>query len=115
MGIYLVVMEVIDFIKYVKIYPDLMDMNVIGILNGLTWIVSAFLLWHKKKAVVVATNIYLLLTSLALIPLFMIGAASAHTDMSKFEKVFPWVGVFLSLLCIIFVLIRKPLSRQAPE
>ena len=32
-----------------------------------------------------------------------------------FEKVFPWVGVALSFLCILCALIGKPQKQQAPE
>ena len=100
-GIYLVVMEVIEFFKIVGRYPSLMDVTVVGFFVGLTWIASAFLQWHKKNAVRIVTNIYLLLISLLLVPIFMVGAASAHSEMSMFQKVFPWFGVILSILCIV--------------
>ena len=59
LGVYLVIIEVIDFIRNVRTYPDLMDMVVIFFLGGVTFIISAILQWHKKKAVRIAANIYL--------------------------------------------------------
>ena len=89
-------------------YPDLMDMNALFFLIGLTFVGSAILQWNKRTIIKIATNIYLILISLVMIPIVMIGAASAHTSTSLFAKVFPWVGVALSLLCILCALIGKP-------
>ena len=92
-----------------------MDMNALFFLIGLTLVGSAILQWNNRKTVKIATNIYLILISLGMIPISIIGASSAHTSTSLFEKVFPWVGVALSLLCILCALIGKPQEQQAPE
>ena len=83
-------------------------MNALFFLIVLTFVGSDILQWNKRKIIKIATNIYLILISLVMIPIFMIGAASAHTSTSLFAKVFPWVGIALSLLCILCALIGKP-------
>lgn len=108
LGFYVAIYELIDFFVNVWAYPDLMDINALLFLIGLTFVGSAILQWNKRKIIKIATNIYLILISLVMIPIFMIGAASAHTSTSLFAKVFPWVGVALSLLCILCALIGKP-------
>ena len=114
-GLYVAIYELIDFFVYVWTYPDLMDMNALFFLIGLTLVGSAILQWNNRKTVKITTNIYLILISLGMIPISILGAASAHTSMSLFEKVFPWVGVALSFLCILCALIGKPQKQQAPE
>ena len=108
LGFYVAIYELIDFFVNVWTYPDLMDMTALFFLIGLTLVGSAILQWNKRKNIKIATNIYLILISLGMIPISILGAASAHTSMSLFEKVFPWVGVALSLLCILCALIEKP-------
>lgn len=115
LGLYVAIYELIDFFVNVWTYPDLMDMNALFFLLGLTLVGSAILQWNKSKMVKIATNVYLILISLVMIPISIIGAASAHTSTSLFEKVFPWVGVALSLLCFLCALIGKPQKQQAPE
>lgn len=88
-GLYVAIYELIDFFVYVWTYPDLMDMNALFFLIGLTLVGSAILQWNNRKTVKIATNIYLILISLGMIPISILGAASAHTSMSLFEKVFP--------------------------
>ena len=108
LGFYVAIYELIDFFVNVWTYPDLMDMTALFFLIGLTLVGSAILQWNKRKNIKIATNIYLILISLGMIPISILGAASAHTSMSLFEKVFPWVGVALSFLCILCALIEKP-------
>ena len=115
LGFYVAIYELIDFFVNVWTYPDLMDMTALFFLIGLTLVGSAILQWNKRKNIKIATNIYLILISLGMIPISILGAASAHTSMSLFEKVFPWVGVALSFLCILCALIGKPQKQQAPE
>ena len=115
LGLYVAIYELIDFFVNVWTYPDLMDMNALFFLLGLTLVGSAILQWNKRKMVKIATNVYLILISLVMIPISILGAASAHTSTSLFEKVFPWVGVALSFLCILCALIGKPQKQQAPE
>lgn len=115
LGLYVAIYELIDFFVNVWTYPDLMDMNALFFLLGLTLVGSAILQWNKSKMVKIATNVYLILISLVMIPISILGAASAHTSTSLFDKVFPWVGVALSLLCILCALIGKPQKQQAPE
>ena len=84
-----------------------MDMDFLFLFIGLTLIASAFLQWNRKSHIRVITNVYLLLLSLVLIPISMIGAASAHRGMSAVEIIFPIIGVVLSILGIIYNSIKK--------
>lgn len=68
-GLYVAIYELIDFFVYVWTYPDLMDMNALFFLIGLTLVGSAILQWNNRKTVKIATNIYLILISLGMIPI----------------------------------------------
>ncbi len=43
LGVYLVIIKAIDFIRNVRTYPDLMDMVVLFFFGGVTFIISAIL------------------------------------------------------------------------
>lgn len=107
LGIYLVVLEVINIFKNVRDYPDLILMDMLGIILGLSWAASAFLQWHKKKVIRIITNIYLLIVSAGLIPLHMVSAAAGHRAMTLSEKFFPFIGIILSIMCIVCAAIKK--------
>ena len=64
LGLCLAVAEHIYAINHVHILSNSMDIVIIVMCAGLSFIVSVFLQWHKKKAVKIATNTYLLLVSL---------------------------------------------------
>ena len=49
LGFFVAIYELIDFFVNVLAYPDLMDMNALFFLIGLTFVGSAILQWNKRK------------------------------------------------------------------